>query len=365
MIFKLNDGQVIINPFKKWIFMINHPVTFHRDFRNDFPSQNIGPTLSPGLWDKCQRYVLATLPLLSLHRPFRGPLSLGMSGLRSVVHISQMVENFKQENIKEGLFEFLQACLSTAAVGFFFFNPVFCFFFSSVSDFIINCRNCIEKIKSGNYQEAIECLAFMALDLLFITSFCYGFIEITVACMVLQIVLDFYMSAQHFKKGNYFEGACQMLLGGAHLYQAIPQVKLLHWKHKYDPVFTAELKRDDKGFVYLDIPDEYVYSLFESFGDSQSELPPYFGEGKAGAHITAIPIGELGNYGLTQEDIGRKFTFRIVNVDSLKPDQWKGVNKVHFLTLSCPELESLRVRYGLSPKIHDHDFHLTFGIQRG
>jgi len=348
--------------------MINYPVTYHRDFRNDFPYLKTKPpitTNSPqGLWQKCQKCALAALPLLSLHRPFRGPLSCAMSSLRSVMHTTQMIENLKRGNIKESFFQFIHVSLATAAVGLFFFNPIFCFFFSSVSDLIINCRNLIESIKTLNAQEAIEALAFMALDLLFLISFCYGSIEITVACMILQIILDFYMSAEHFKKGNYFEAACQAILGGGHVSQAIPQLKVLQWKWKYNPILTAELKQDERGFAYLDIPDEYVDSLFELFGDKQAELPPYFGKGRAGAHVSVILIEELGAHGLKMEDIGKKFTFRIVNMDSVKPDGWKGVNKVYFLTLSCPEIESLRVRHGLPPKINHHDFHLTFGIQK-
>lgn len=341
--------------------MINYPITYHRDFRHDFPPAN----QEVGTVALCQRVALAALPLLSMHRSFRGPLSLGMSCMRTITHVSQMLENFKKGDIQEGAFHLLHASLATSAVALFFFNPILCFLTSSVSDFIINFRTCVEKLQEGNYQAALEALAFMSLDLLFLGSFCYGSIEITVACMIMQILLDLHQSAQHFKKGNYLEGMCQTLLAGARMHQIIPQLKILQWKWNYNPVLTAELKQDARGFVYLDIPDEYVHALHALYKEAGAELPPYFGKGMAGAHVSIILSDEMHTKpGLALGDIGKKMQFRIVHADSVKPEGWKGVDKVSFITLSCPEAESLRTRCGLSPRISDHDFHLTFSITK-
>ena len=96
------------------------------------------------------------------------------------------------------------------------------------------------------------------------------------------------------------------------------------------------------------------------------ELPPYFGKGRAGAHVSVMSAKEAEDLGgLRVEEVGKEQTFRIACVDSVKPDGFGGaVDRVHYLTLSCPELESLRTRYGLTPKMDGHDFHYTFGIER-
>jgi hypothetical protein len=340
--------------------VINHPITFHRDFRNDFLPLN---PQEEGIAERCKKVALATLPLLGLHRPFRGPLSVGMSCLRTATHAFQMMENFKRGDIQEGSFHLLNASLATASIALFFFNPIYCFLFSSVSDLIMNFRTCIEYVREGNYQKALESMVFMTLDLLFLASFCYGAIEVTVGCMILQILINLHLSADHFKKGHYFEGVCQALLGGAHLHQVFPQLKVLQWKWQNQPSLSAELKQDDRGFVYLDIPDEHVNTLFQLCDEAGAELPPYFGKGMAGAHVSVISSDEM-RAGLTIADVGKKFNFRIVNADAIRPSGWKGVDKVWYLTLDAPELESLRVRNGFSPRISDHDFHLTFGIKR-
>jgi len=235
---------------------------------------------------------------------------------------------------------------------------------SSTSDLIINFRQFIENCNEGNFQEATKTLAFLTLNVLFISSFCYGAIEITVACMLLQIYLNLHLAEDCFKKGDYFEGLCQWLLAGAHMHKALPQLELLNWKREHQPVLTAELKQEKRGFVYLDIPDEYLHSLADLYKDENIELPPYFGKNNAGGHVSAILRTEIAaKNGLTIQELGKKFNFRIVHMTSVKPDGWKGIDKVCFLTLNCPELESMREQYGFTPKINGHDFHITFGIQ--
>ena len=341
--------------------MISHPVIYHRDFRHDL--SNIFKTGE--ITEPYRKKVLALLPIIALHEPFRRPLSLGMTSLRTVGHISQLIKHLKENNGKEGVYSFLQVSLGTASIGLFFFNPIFSQLSTTTGDLISNSRAFIERVKTGDRQKAIESLSAMALDTLFLASFCYGSIEITVACMMLQIGTNIIYTGSHFKEGNYFEGVCQAIVAGSQVNQAIPQLKLLQWVWKYKPLLSADLKQDKSGFTYLDIPDEYVHSLFKHYENDQAKLPPYFGPKRAGAHVSVIVSNEMKTKpGLKIEELGKKFDFRIVNMRSLKPHGWNGVNKVYFLTLSCFAAESMRSGYGFSPKISDdHDFHLTFGIQ--
>lgn len=343
------------------IFMINFPVTYQRDFRNDFPPLGQPPE---SLFEKCQRVAVATLPLLSISRILRGPLSFGMSCIRSITHIKQTIEFYCQGNLLETAFYFLHANLAVASVGLFFFNPVLCFLTSTVSDFITHSRSLIEETKAGNFLAATESLGFMILDFLFVASFCYGAIEITVACMLLQIALGCYLSSRHLQKGNYLEGICQAVLTGSHIYQAIPQIKLFQWTRAHGSSFEAELKQDKQGFVYLDIPDEALHSLFEHFKEDGMVEPPYFGKGRAGAHVSVILAEEIGKEGgISIDAIGKRFTFQIAHFDVVKMKGGNGNRKAYLLSGLSHELDALRIRLGFSPRIHGHDFHLTFAFQ--
>ena len=342
--------------------MISHPLIYYRDFQHDL--SNLFKTGK--IRESYQKKILAILPLIALHEPFRRPLTLGMNSLRTVSNISQLIKHLKARNDKEGAYSLLQVSLGTGAVGLFFFNPILSQLSASTGDLISNSRAFMERAKAGDRQKAIESLSAMALDTLFLASFCYGSIEITVACMILQIGTNMIYTGQHLKKGNYFEGICQAIVTGSQINQAIPQLKLLQWVWKHKPVLSAELKQDKNGFTYLDIPDEYVRSLFKYFEIDQAQLPPYFGRKMAGAHVSILSSNEMKmKPGLTIGELGKKFDFRIVDMRSLKPEGWKGVDKVYFLTLRCLEAESMRSGYGFSPEISEHhDFHLTFGMQK-
>ncbi len=95
------------------------------------------------------------------------------------------------------------------------------------------------------------------------------------------------------------------------------------------------------------------------------ELPPYF-KYEAGAHVSVMVKGDIEKTGpLAIKELGEKIPFNIVSTHSLKPEGWRGVNEVSFLTVNAPKLESIRKKYGLTPKISgDHDFHITYLIRR-
>jgi len=331
--------------------MIHHPIIYVRDFQNDVPR----PAPKPYL-----RAILAALPLLALYRPLRHPLSCGMSILRGATHFNETVNLFKKGEHREALFQLADTGMAVAAVALFFFHPVFSLLATSAADLFIHLRTLIGTIRQGQWEKGMEALAWLFLDTLFILSICYGAIEITVACMLLQIALDFHLLKQHFLKGDFLEGISQLIVTTAHLQQVAPQIKVLKWKWEVQPDCLAELKQDKRGFVYLDIPDEYLNSLLALCDDPNVTLPPYFGPGKAGAHISVILANEMRDRpGFTLPEVGKKFSFRISHMDALAPDGWSG--KVYILALSSSELEALRIRHNFSPKIRGHDFHLTFG----
>lgn len=335
--------------------MINYPIIYVRDFQNDVPR----PAEKP-----CARVLLAALPLLALYRPFRNPLSCGMSALRSVTHFHETIRLFEKGKTREALFQLVDAGLAVVAVALFFFRPVLSLLATSSADLFIHLRTLLAAVRAGQWEKSMETVAWVFLDALFILSICHGSIETTVACMLLQIALDFYLLREHFLEGDFLEGISQLILTTVHLQKAAPQIKVLKWKWVVQPECVAELKQAKNGFVYLDIPDEYLNNLLELCDDPNVKLPPYFGPGKAGAHVSVIMAEEMRNRrGFTLPEIGKKFTFRISHMDALKPGGWDGVKTVYFLALTSPELEALRSRHHFSPKISDHDFHITFAIK--
>lgn len=112
--------------------------------------------------------------------------------------------------------------------------------------------------------------------------------------------------------------------------------------------------KDKSGFVYLKVDNDYIYSLFpmldlKKYGFQE---PPYFRTNTSpGAHISVIYVDER----VVPREIGETFHF------NLKKIRIVNTSKASFaiLEVESPELEALRKRYGLSPKLKGHEFHIS------
>lgn len=114
-------------------------------------------------------------------------------------------------------------------------------------------------------------------------------------------------------------------------------------------------------YYYLSVDDNFssFYSVLENDDivnpeDIQDE------DKKVGSHISVIRSEE--GEGLDIEELGEEFSFHIKGFERVEPDGWEEVKEVFFLTVESKELEDLRKKYDLSPKIKDHEFHITVGV---
>jgi hypothetical protein len=132
-----------------------------------------------------------------------------------------------------------------------------------------------------------------------------------------------------------------------------------------DISLTGTLKQDKDGFVYIDIPDDLVFSLFDLLDKGKAKKPPYFGKNKNGAHVSVIYRDEVKEHDLTDiKEIGKEYDFKLGKLKSVDPDGWNEMSQVYFLEIKCPELSKIRQRYGLPKYIHENEFHITFGIEK-
>jgi hypothetical protein len=125
---------------------------------------------------------------------------------------------------------------------------------------------------------------------------------------------------------------------------------------------AGELKQDDRGFVYVDLDDQYVYKLNEFIKDQGFEIPPYFGPNMYGAHISVVYSKESEKYQLGEiAEVGSTIYFRPVGCKTVPPGSWADVEEVYVITVDAPILDKIRKKYGL-PK-STYDFHITIGVK--
>lgn len=115
------------------------------------------------------------------------------------------------------------------------------------------------------------------------------------------------------------------------------------------------VKRD--GFAYLKVDDAYIHTLLPmlELKDKGFREPPYFRyKSSPGAHISVFYENER----IKPAEIGQTFHFkptRIAIVKTSKDDSYA------ILEIESPELEKLREKYGLSPKLNGNPFHISIG----
>ena len=354
--------------------MIYYPANYYRDFYHEFDSSL-----------RVRRNSFIQIPnallssYLALDHTHRKAQNICLNGLRAITHFGDFLIDWRrpqgrpprQYQKMDCAYNFLQTSLSTINVGLSVLHPTYGMAGGAISDILANARQCLIYLNKSyynntvRYKKALKALARIILSALTLASIFRGSLELTIITMTMQIVLEAFESVKHFRKGKWIVGVLELLSAGIHVSQVIPQGKLLYWVNTYKPQFEAVLKQDTNGFVYLDINDDFIKNLHQTFAPAEAQLPPYFGPGKAGAHISVILKDESQPGQLALAEIGQSFAFRLVNINTVQPKGFTDVNRVWFLTTACSQMGDLRAKYGLSSRIHgDHDFHLTFAVQK-
>ena len=118
---------------------------------------------------------------------------------------------------------------------------------------------------------------------------------------------------------------------------------------------TGQLVVKSDGFGYLRVDNAYINTLFPILDAKQDGFrkPPYFRRPEApGAHISVFYADEH----IRPEEIGEYFNFELKRIRIVQTS--KDTSYI-ILEVEAPELEALRRKYGLSPKLFGHEFHIT------
>ena len=115
------------------------------------------------------------------------------------------------------------------------------------------------------------------------------------------------------------------------------------------------------GFVYLKVTDEYAYRLFPLLKEDRGFTVPSAikRHSKPGAHISIFYANEANSIGPIR-DIGKEYSFEPKAIKRVR----SGAKEYIILEVQAPELEKLRESYGFSPKLKNHEFHITLAEKR-
>lgn len=118
--------------------------------------------------------------------------------------------------------------------------------------------------------------------------------------------------------------------------------------------------REKKGYYYVKVDDRYINDIFPLFTQSKLQKPPYFRSHNApGAHISVFYEDETKHLG-TITELGSTFSFQLNRFVSVHVKN----KKLYLMQVIAPQLEALRSKYGLKPKLHGHEFHITIAVHK-
>lgn len=122
------------------------------------------------------------------------------------------------------------------------------------------------------------------------------------------------------------------------------------------------LAQDERGFVYVDLPNDYIHKLYPMIDEEGFEEPPYFVRPRMyGAHISVIYASEAKEHRIKVEEVGKTIYFSPKTCKIVKPGKWNEVEEVYIITVDAPALNKLRKRYGL--KDATYPYHITVGVK--
>ncbi len=150
-------------------------------------------------------------------------------------------------------------------------------------------------------------------------------------------------------------------------YQKLPSLNndltwqgVLNYAQEHLPM-EGQLLKKSNGLIYLKVDDDYIHTLFPLLGLKEEgfKKPPYFCTQEAiGAHISVIRADE--NKDIPLDEVGQYFRFELKQIVIVKPAKDKSYAVIQ---VAVPELEKLRQKYGLGPKPHGHEYHISLAIK--
>jgi hypothetical protein len=126
------------------------------------------------------------------------------------------------------------------------------------------------------------------------------------------------------------------------------------------------LKQKDNGYLYVDVSNDFIGQILPLIDAPGKIAPPrhYTSKKGIGAHISVMYEDEqIDNEIWEISELGQEYTFAVMEIRTVKLNRDNKMKKLWLLAVDAPELEQLRMNYGLSPRLKGHNFHITLGTQ--
>ncbi|HSX03337.1 MAG TPA: hypothetical protein VLG76_01265 [Rhabdochlamydiaceae bacterium] len=222
------------------------PPYYQRQFENDLPKES-------ATWGAtANRALLLVIPYLSLDKRAGFAISTVMGGFRCFTSLTEAAEAFSHP--EKGLFYFCgkigQTALAVVALSTTLFNFQIGLIVTTSADLLIATVHLAERLADHQWKLSAEELAHILSYLLYLSIIMNGAIELIIASLVLQAIINLYQSWSEYQKdGRWPEAIAKFAMGWIRIYQASGQLEQMRRRDFFRSIskFTALLKQINKG----------------------------------------------------------------------------------------------------------------------
>ncbi len=237
---------------------IKEPLYFHRDYENYFPKQEVKGDFS----SQAIRVAKVALPFLALYQPFGKVLAGGLGITRTVSGIGECLSSQDYAQLSWAIFNTCLAVVSVA--GTIFLHPIG-MVISTLNDIGVNLYQVYGAASRGEMNEVGKQVLRIANNSFYLTMIVFGSVELQLASLALQVLVEGSASYEEFNKGNILEMVGHLGMCMVRANQSYGQ--LAACKRKWHPALDA-LKAQHPNHLNYDDLDEDLLIEVKGFGSN-------------------------------------------------------------------------------------------------
>lgn len=179
-------------------YKVTLPSYFYREYENDFPKQDSKnePT------SQTLRVVKVALPFVSLYRPVGRVLAGGLGSIRTITNFRQCLSAEDYQNLSWSI---LQTGLALVSVtGTIFLHPMG-MLITTFGDIAENSHGIYCALTEGEISTATKQTMRVANNSLYLALMLSGSVQLQLASLALQVLIEGSSSMEEFNKGNMLE----------------------------------------------------------------------------------------------------------------------------------------------------------------
>ena len=127
------------------------------------------------------------------------------------------------------------------------------------------------------------------------------------------------------------------------------------------------LARNPTGYIFLDLDDDWIFSVQKEMEKFGYEVPPYFaGPQAVGAHISVVPANIAKKKKKQMEvEVGKRVEFEIIRAGTSYPIRyWYGTEAVYRIWVKSPELKKISKEIAGSEYKPPGGFNIVVGVRK-